>query len=44
LESGLEKTVRWYLDNMPWWRRTMNDTYDTGRLGLGRQKEEKAGT
>jgi dTDP-glucose 4,6-dehydratase len=44
LESGLEKTVRWYLDNMPWWWRTMNDTYDTGRLGLGRQKEEKAGT
>jgi dTDP-glucose 4,6-dehydratase len=44
LESGLEKTVRWYLDNAAWWQRTMNDAYDTGRLGLARRVEEKIRT
>lgn len=27
LESGLRKTVRWYLDNEAWWRSVMDGTY-----------------
>lgn len=32
--SGLEKTVRWYLDNEAWWRSVKAERYDGGRLGL----------
>ncbi len=32
-ESGIEKTVRWYLDNEDWWR-PLRDRYDGARLGL----------
>ena len=32
-ESGIEKTVRWYLDNQWWWR-PLRDRYDGQRLGL----------
>jgi dTDP-glucose 4,6-dehydratase len=32
-ESGIEKTVRWYLDN-EWWWRPLKDRYDGQRLGL----------
>jgi dTDP-glucose 4,6-dehydratase len=32
-ETGLEKTVRWYLDNEPWWR-PLRDKYNGQRLGL----------
>ena len=32
-ESGIEKTVRWYLDN-EWWWRPLRDRYDGQRLGL----------
>jgi dTDP-glucose 4,6-dehydratase len=35
-ESGLEKTVRWYLDNRAWWERILSGVYRTERLGLGR--------
>lgn len=31
--SGIEKTVRWYLDN-EWWWRPLKDRYDGARLGL----------
>ena len=31
--SGIEKTVRWYLDN-EWWWRPLRDRYDGQRLGL----------
>jgi dTDP-glucose 4,6-dehydratase len=34
-ESGLEKTVRWYLENEAWWA-PLGDRYDGGRLGLMR--------
>jgi len=27
LASGLDKTVRWYLDNEPWWRAVMDGSY-----------------
>ena len=33
-ESGLEKTVRWYLDNKGWWERVLSGAYRTERLGL----------
>ncbi|HKX77077.1 MAG TPA: dTDP-glucose 4,6-dehydratase [Novosphingobium sp.] len=32
-DSGIEKTVRWYLDN-EWWWRPLRDRYDGQRLGL----------
>lgn len=32
-DSGIEKTVRWYLEN-EWWWRPLRDKYDGGRLGL----------
>ncbi|HEY2010074.1 MAG TPA: dTDP-glucose 4,6-dehydratase [Rhizomicrobium sp.] len=33
-ESGLEKTVRWYLENRTWWERILSGVYRTERLGL----------
>ena len=33
--SGLEKTVRWYLNNKPWWQRIRDGGYRGERLGLG---------
>jgi dTDP-glucose 4,6-dehydratase len=32
-DSGIEKTVHWYLDN-EWWWRPLQDKYDGERLGL----------
>ena len=32
-ESGLRKTVRWYLDNRPWWEAIRAGTYQGQRLG-----------
>ena len=34
LESGLEKTVRWYLDNEPWWAAIRSGAYRGERLGV----------
>ena len=33
-ESGIEKTVRWYLDNEWWWQPIRGGVYDGTRLGL----------
>lgn len=33
--TGLEKTVRWYLDNSTWWRRVRDGSYRGERLGIG---------
>jgi len=33
-ESGLEKTVLWYLGNESWWRSVLDGTYRGQRLGL----------
>ncbi len=33
-ETGLEKTVRWYLDNREWWQRVRQGGYRGERLGL----------
>ncbi len=35
LESGLRQTVRWYLDNRPWWEPIRNGVYRGERLGRG---------
>ena len=34
-ESGLRKTVRWYLDNRPWWQHVLDGSYRLERLGQG---------
>ncbi len=36
-ETGLEKTVRWYLDNEAWWRPLRETRYRGERLGLRRR-------
>lgn len=33
-EAGLNQTVRWYLDNEPWWRPLRDGVYAGDRLGL----------
>ena len=33
-ESGLRKTVQWYLGNETWWRRVLNGDYRLERLGV----------
>lgn len=33
-EEGIERTVRWYLDNRPWWQDILDARYATERLGL----------
>ncbi|WP_372400618.1 dTDP-glucose 4,6-dehydratase (plasmid) [Azospirillum sp. HJ39] len=38
-ESGLRKTVAWYLENRDWWQAILNGSYQGERLGL---KEEGA--
>ena len=32
-ESGIRKTVQWYLENRQWWERVLNGSYQLGRLG-----------
>lgn len=34
-ESGLERTVRWYLENRDWWGRIRSGVYRGERLGAG---------
>lgn len=31
--SGLRKTVRWYLENRPWWQAVLDGSYRCERLG-----------
>jgi dTDP-glucose 4,6-dehydratase len=33
-EAGLEKTVRWYLENRTWWQAIIKRGYDAKRVGL----------
>lgn len=32
--SGLEKTIRWYLDNSGWWQRVKDGSYQNEHLGI----------
>lgn len=34
-ESGLRKTVQWYMDNKEWWQAVLNGSYSMERLGQG---------
>jgi len=34
-ETGLRKTVEWYLSNQAWWQRVLDGDYCLGRLGEG---------
>ena len=33
-ETGLRKTVQWYLDNEAWWKRVQDGSYQGQRLGV----------
>lgn len=33
-ESGIRKTVQWYLDNKEWWQRVLDGSYQGERLGV----------
>jgi len=33
-EEGIARTVRWYLDNQPWWQAILDGRYSTQRLGV----------
>ncbi len=37
-DSGLAKTVRWYLENREWWQPILSGTYRGERLGLGSER------
>ena len=34
-DTGLRKTVEWYLSNQTWWQRVLDGEYRLGRLGEG---------
>jgi dTDP-glucose 4,6-dehydratase len=38
-ESGLRKTVAWYLNNLEWCRRVQDGSYQRERLGAGQEKQ-----
>lgn len=40
-ETGLRKTVQWYLQNESWWSRILNGTYTLERIGIATEKKEK---
>ena len=33
-ETGIRKTIQWYLDNENWWRQIQDGTYNQQRLGV----------
>ncbi|MFW9739049.1 dTDP-glucose 4,6-dehydratase, partial [Vibrio parahaemolyticus] len=35
-ESGIRKTVEWYLNNPQWWQRVLDGSYSLERLGAGK--------
>lgn len=35
-ETGIEKTVRWYLEQKPWWQAILERGYQVKRVGLSR--------
>lgn len=39
-ETGLRKTVRWYLDNSDWWQAIRSGTYRGERLGVITEQEK----
>jgi dTDP-glucose 4,6-dehydratase len=41
-ETGLRKTVRWYLDNSDWWQAIRSGAYRGERLGVLAEQDEEA--
>ncbi|MEB6222358.1 dTDP-glucose 4,6-dehydratase [Pantoea anthophila] len=39
-ETGIKKTVQWYLDNQEWWKSVQDGSYSGQRLGLYEISEE----
>jgi dTDP-glucose 4,6-dehydratase len=39
-ETGLEKTVRWYLDNRSWWQAILDRGYQAKRIGRGSSSKQ----
>lgn len=37
-ESGIRKTVEWYLNNKTWWSRVLDGSYSLERLGSGEEQ------
>ena len=35
-ETGIQKTIEWYLENESWWRKIQKEHYNQERLGLKR--------
>lgn len=40
-ESGIRKTVEWYLNNKEWWSRVLDGSYSFERLGTSKESESK---
>ncbi len=40
-DSGLKKTVRWYIDNPQWWEPLRKSVYSGERLGLQKPSQDK---
>ncbi|RZA12268.1 MAG: dTDP-glucose 4,6-dehydratase, partial [Proteobacteria bacterium] len=38
-QTGLRKTVQWYLDNLQWCRRVQDGSYQGERLGFTEPKD-----
>jgi len=32
--TGIDKTIRWYLENEAWWKAIQDNTYQQERLGV----------
>lgn len=43
-ESGIRKTVEWYLDNRDWCHRVQDGSYQRQRLGVAAQPSDRVGT
>ena len=41
-ESGMRKTVQWYLENADWWQAVMDGSYQLERLGIESEKASGA--
>jgi dTDP-glucose 4,6-dehydratase len=39
-ESGIRKTISWYLQNRKWWERVLTGTYRLERIGTGKAGNE----
>jgi len=39
-ETGLANTVRWYIENRPWWEAILNRGYRVERLGLSQHQDK----